>query len=151
MKRRWLLLAFLVGMGNFIWEMVQAPLYADMRVAPFWSGTVRCLQAAFGDVAVAAIAFAAAALSAQRIDWPQAKRLSFPLFIFVGTGLLITIVLERWSIAQGRWSYDMRMPTMAGVGIAPLLQWVILPLLEIVALRLTTANRWLFPRRQTSI
>lgn len=63
-----------------------------------------------------------------------------PWLIFLATGIAVTIVFEY--LATGmlqRWTYAPTMPTLplVGTGLAPLLQWLLLPPL---ALRLTAKH-----------
>ncbi|MGZ5492759.1 MAG: hypothetical protein ACXW3E_04400 [Thermoanaerobaculia bacterium] len=46
------------------------------------------------------------------------------LFAF---GLLVAILIERWAVGSGRWRYEEAMPTIAGIGVMPLAQWIIVP------------------------
>lgn len=52
------------------------------------------------------------------------------ILVFITVGIVITIVLE-WhaTVLQQRWAYGELMPTLPilGTGLAPLLQWLILP------------------------
>ena len=135
MTSRWVVLAFGVLALNFAWEMAQMGFFADMMELPFWSATARCFRAALGDAVIAAAAFIAAAAVAGRVDWPIGNRLTRPLLIFLTIGLAVTIGVEVSALATGRWSYNARMPRIGWVGVTPLLQWLLLPLLEIVAFR----------------
>ncbi|WP_163271133.1 hypothetical protein [Chelativorans alearense] len=50
------------------------------------------------------------------------------------TGFLLTVVIEWVSIhVLARWSYDARMPVLpyVNVGISPLLQWLIVPIVSL--------------------
>ena len=47
---------------------------------------------------------------------------------FVAVGLGITVLLEVLNVSVlGRWAYAPRMPLLAGIGLAPRLQWLALP------------------------
>ena len=51
---------------------------------------------------------------------------------FLAIGLVITIVFELLATGPlNRWEYVELMPTVLGVGAAPVAQWVILPLLQL--------------------
>lgn len=62
--------------------------------------------------------------------------IALELFFFVAC-LLSTVGIERWAIATGRWSYSDDMPVIFGVGVLPLLQWVLIPALSLLVFRLT--------------
>lgn len=114
---------------NHPWEFLQVPLFKDMPAAPHWEAIKVCTRATFGDALIAVVAFwgvAAMAGTQQwilRPNWGQTAA-------FVATGVAITIVLER--LATGsleRWAYAETMPIvpLLGVGLAPMLQWIVLP------------------------
>ncbi|MHB0971790.1 MAG: hypothetical protein ACYC7A_21105 [Thermoanaerobaculia bacterium] len=119
---------------NFIWEMAQARFYASMRELPFWPATWLCTRAAFADVALLALFFLSAALVARDAVWPLRPTLNATATFFSAC-LLATVGIERWAIATTRWSYSDEMPLIFGVGALPLLQWVLLPALSLLAFR----------------
>jgi len=53
-------------------------------------------------------------------------------------GLSVTIIIERWAISIGRWQYREAMPTIAGIGLSPLLQWIIIPAAIVFVVRRVT-------------
>ena len=60
------------------------------------------------------------------------------LAAYLVTGVMITIVFEWYAIYwAGRWSYSDLMPVVPviRVGLAPLVQWIILPLAVLFFLR----------------
>lgn len=94
---------------NFVWEMAQMPLYATRM-------TIRtCLWAAGGDIALTLTALAFASVLA------RGRRL-----VFSATFALLLIAaaasVEGLALPAGRWSYAAGMPTVAGVGLVPLIQ-----------------------------
>lgn len=123
---------------NFAWEMLQAPLYEGMLAMPRWKATWVCAQASAGDAVITLVAYAGVAAAVRSRDWilePRVRQINGYLAI----GLLVTVALEYLNVyALGRWSYHASMPRVAGVGLAPLAQWLIVPLLI-----LWTARRFL--------
>jgi hypothetical protein len=122
------LFAFLL---NFPWEFLQVPLYAGMEQASHGQGIVACARAALGDVVLAVLAYASVAAATKDRRWivrPNGAQVA----AFVAVPLLLTIVIENlatrglWVTA---WTYAASMPIVPGVGVglAPLLQWVLLP------------------------
>ena len=55
--------------------------------------------------------------------------------VFVTTGLVITIGFEKFALATSRWEYAPEMPTLFGVGISPIAQWIVIPLVELALFR----------------
>lgn len=130
---------------HFAWEMAQAGLFVEMQNLPFWAATRWCAGAAAWDVVIVAAAGAAAAITARDWRWPLSPIRVAPLIVFLATGELITVVVEKWALRTGHWTYTAAMPVLAGVGVAPLAQWIIVPLLLFVL-----ARRWLPPQARES-
>lgn len=124
------LFAFLL---NFVWEFWQVPLYTDMPAVAHWEGVIVCTQATLGDVVITLLAFWAAAALVRSRAWIEQRNRRAAL-AFVAVGVAATVLLE-WlaTDALGRWSYAPSMPVLPvlGTGLAPLLQWLVLPPLVI--------------------
>ena len=147
--KRWTAFVLLVFALQFGWEMMQAGWFASMKGLPFWSATLRCLHATAGDLVITAIAFVIAALVARRRHWPVSPHLSVAAPVFIVIGLATTAAYEVFAIATGKWRYDARMPTIFGVGLLPLLQWLVIPAAEILFFRLLWKWQWLDPKLST--
>ena len=120
---------------HFAWEMGHAKWYATMNELPFWTATAWCARAALWDVAISSAAYLAAALAARNARW-VAKPSPLPIAVYLVLGLALTVVVERSALATGRWRYAPDMPTIAGIGLSPQLQWIVVPLLIVAAARL---------------
>lgn len=114
---------------NFPWEFLQVPFFAEMPAMAHWDAVLFCTRATLGDVLIALVAYWVVAGVQRRRDWlrcPDARA----LLGFVAVGVVITIGLE-WhaTVLQDRWQYGELMPTLPllGTGLAPLLQWLLLP------------------------
>lgn len=125
---------------HFAWEMAHASLFVPMDTLPSRQATAWCARAAGWDVVISAAAYFGAALAAHRLLWIRLR--AWPLAIYLGVGLGVTIVIEQWALSVGRWQYLPAMPTIAGVGLTPLLQWIAVPVAILVVVRwVTRANR----------
>ncbi|WP_205042134.1 hypothetical protein [Rhodoligotrophos defluvii] len=114
---------------NYPWEFLQAPLYQGMADAPHWQAVKTCTRAALGDAVILVVAFWGIAATAGSRRWVLRPRLG-QVTGFGGIGLAITMVVEH--LATGpldQWDYAEAMPMipLLGIGVAPLLQWVLLP------------------------
>lgn len=114
---------------NFVWEFWQVPFYRDMPSAPHWQATTVCSLAAVGDAVIMLVAFCAVAAIMRARTWvlkPSAPQ----VVVFTMTGIAITLMME-WVATESlhMWVYADRMPVLPllGIGLLPLLQWVILP------------------------
>lgn len=120
---------------NLAWEVAQFPLYSL-----FSSGTSREIAFAIahctmGDVLIAVACFTVATIATRRADWPATQPMIGGVVALL-FGLGYTAVSEWWNVYQaGSWSYAPSMPLLFGLGLAPLLQWVVIPTLSIAWLR----------------
>ena len=118
--------AFLI---NFVWEMLQMPLFSYPSNASLVQINLACLQASAGDAVMTVIAFWIVAILQKGRRWIfQLSWVSLALFLL--PGIVMTVVFE--VLATGplqRWTYAEAMPVLPGLGtgIAPLAQWLILP------------------------
>ena len=116
---------------NFAWEILQAPLYASMADMPHAQVTKACLQATLGDAVIMLLAYGAVAAIAHNRHWIVAAS-GWQLILFITIGVSITGAIE-WLATRGywieNWNYLATMPLVpgTGIGLAPVLQWVLLP------------------------
>lgn len=140
----WSALAFVF---NLVWEIAHVRLYtlwvdAD-RLTVAWS-LVHCT---LGDVAIALTMFALAGIALRQTDWPVSFPWTGGAIITVGA-VAFTAWSEWYNVYQiGSWSYTASMPMILGIGVSPLLQWLLLPPLMTVAYR--AFCRKLFVRHST--
>jgi hypothetical protein len=120
---------------NFPWEILQAPLYAGMASSPHAEVTRACLQATIGDMIIMLIAHAIVAIGWRDRRWMVVADRA-QLALFTAIGVAITVLVE-WLATRGlwvsSWSYLPTMPLLPGTGfgLAPVLQWITLPLLTV--------------------
>lgn len=130
---------------NFAWEILQAPLYAGMADMPHAQVTRACAQATVGDAVIMLLAYGVVAVAARSRRWITAAK-GRQLALFIAIGVSITAVVE-WLATHGywiqSWTYLPTMPLVpgAGIGMVPLLQWVVLPLLTVWFVRRQLAHR----------
>ena len=121
-----------------VWEIAQLPLYTLWRTAGWRDQIVSVLHCTAGDIAIALTALIFSVLVTNR-SWPATEKSSM-LICLIGLGVGYTIYSEWSNLARGAWAYTERMPTLPlfGTGLAPLLQWLLLPplALRLVARRL---------------
>ena len=121
---------------HFAWEILHGSLFAGMADARHGAATLICLKATFGDVAIAVTSFTVAAWLGDGIGWymnPPRRAAS----AYVATGIIITVLFEWYAQWVGRWSYSDLMPIipLLRVGLSPVLQWVLVPMVVIYFLR----------------
>ena len=115
---------------DFAWEAVQIPLYTIWTEAPAGYIAFAIVHCTAGDVLIGAGCLALALIAARagpikRWRWGRVATLTVIL------GVAYTIFSEWLNTALLRWSYSDLMPLLkfasAGIGVAPLLQWVVVP------------------------
>jgi len=123
---------------NLVWEIAQLPLYTIVRTEPFPRIAYAVLHCTIGDALIALGSFIAAGLATRHLYWPATHPLTGG-GISTAFGLLYTAFSEWYNVYEtGAWAYSESMPLVFGIGVAPLLQWLIIPLALLVFFR----RRW---------
>ena len=121
---RWVALAAAL---NLAWELAQLPLYTIYETGtPSWI-TFAVLHCTIGDVLIALACYGAAALATRSRQWPLRRPLLGAAVATV-SGVAYTVFSE-WvnATVRGSWEYTAAMPTLFGIGVSPLLQWLLIP------------------------
>ena len=128
------LFRFLAVLGglNLIWEIGQLPFYTLWHDGTWQEIGYAVAHCTAGDVLIA-LACATAALAITRWHWPMPGRQStLFLLCFIALSVAYTIFSE-WLNTTVRlsWAYSNLMPVLPllGTGIAPLLQWIAVPMM----------------------
>ena len=131
MPKRTLILIFIVAvLLNYLWELAQAPLYVgmeDYNAGVLW----HCFVASLGDGIMVLLIVTAGWITLKRIDWFERPGIAGYVVMLIA-GLNIAVLVE-WVAVHilGRWEYSDKMPMvpMLGIGLVPIAQMLILPLL----------------------
>ena len=117
--------AFLV---NFAWELVQLPLYKNSSYNV--DHIAFCALASLADVLMVLILYFGFALIFKDIFWIQDLQLKRVLLLVISGGAG-AVLFEIRHLSLGSWVYDNSMPLIpvVKVGLVPVLQFMILPLL----------------------
>ncbi len=128
----WSALAFVL---NLAWEIAQVRLYTIWAEADRLSVAWALLHCSVGDVLIVLAMYALAGRVLRRADWPASRPWTGGAIVVVGA-LAFTAWSEWYNVYRaGSWGYTASMPTIFGIGLSPLLQWLILPPLLVVAYR----------------
>lgn len=134
---RWSALAFV---SNLAWEIAQVRLYTIWAAADGRDIAWSLLHCSLGDVVIALALFALAGVALGRADWPASRPLAGGAIVVIGA-LAFTAWSEWYNVYRiGSWGYAASMPMIFGVGLSPLLQWLILPPVMLVAYRTRRAR-----------
>ena len=121
------------ALAHLVWEILQLPLYMLWTTGTRQNRVFAVLHCTAGDVAIAAGALLMALALFGRPQWPkQNAALVFAASLALGLGY--TIYSEWLNISvRGSWAYSNLMPTVPvlGTGLAPLLQWLVVPALAL--------------------
>lgn len=120
----WSVLAFVL---NLAWEIGHVRLYTLWMEADGPDIAWSLLHCSLGDVVIALATFTLAGVALRRADWPTSRPWAGCAIVVIGaTGF--TAWSEWYNVYRtGAWSYAPEMPTIFGVGLSPLLQWLIIP------------------------
>ncbi|MBY0338844.1 MAG: hypothetical protein K2X11_19675 [Acetobacteraceae bacterium] len=136
-----LYLALLLG-ANLAWEAAHVRLYTLWAEAPpreVWRAVLHCTA---GDGVLGAAALGAALLLARARGWP-ARRFAPVTILATLLGVAATVAIEWLAVeVRGRWAYAPAMPRVPPLetGLTPLLQWIVLPPLLLLAARRLAAR-----------
>ena len=112
---------------NVAWEILQLPLYTIYESGPPAWMAFAVLHCTAGDVLIALACYAAAACATRTARWPLERPL-FGLAIALPIGVAYTAFSEWLNVSvRGSWEYAAAMPRVYGIGLAPLLQWLLVP------------------------
>lgn len=130
----WSVLAFAL---NLIWEIAHVSLYTLWDEADPLTVVRALVHCTLGDAAIALAAFALAGIVLRQANWPEFRPRTGSLIVVIGA-MAFTAWSEWYNVYQiGSWAYTASMPLLFGIGISPLLQWLILPPLLTIAYRMT--------------
>ena len=116
---------------NLAWEFAHLPLH---KLAPGVDPTAAVLHCAAGDAPIAAACYTAVVLALRTPRW-STRRPFAGRAVFIALAATYTIESELRNLASGAWAYANPMPTLAGIGVSPLVQWWRIPTIATCAYR----------------
>jgi len=128
----WSALAFSL---NLAWEVAHVRLYTLWAEADGLGVLWAIFHCTLGDVVIALGAFFLASIVLGRIDWPPSRPIAGCILVVAST-MAYTSWSEWYNVYRvGSWRYTELMPTIFGIGLSPVLQWLILPIVTVIAYR----------------
>ncbi len=126
--RRYLVAA---AIGHLAWEVAQLPLYTLWRSASPSLIAQAVLHCIAGDLAIATVVLTLALATVGTADWPNRR-----VFAVAGVVVVLSVAYTAYSeylntVVRQSWAYTDAMPTLLGIGLSPLAQWVIVPVLAL--------------------
>lgn len=115
---------------NLVWENLQMTLYTGYAPHILWG--INCLVATLGDILIVLVMYAVVAIKSGKFNWAKNYKRA-DIFLFLGLGVLIAIFFEKYALATNRYEYSSSMPVipLIKVGLIPVLQMLILPIVSI--------------------
>jgi hypothetical protein len=124
------------AVGNLVWEVVQLPLFdLPPRAGTAFLATIVALGEG-GDVMIAAGSLGLALVMVGDERWPARRRLAVAAAT-LAFGLSYTMMSEYVHVmVLGTWRYAPAMPRLPllGIGLSPVLQWIVVPLLALACI-----------------
>ena len=121
--------------GHAVWEMLQIPLYTIFWDASPGDIAFALFHCAAGDVLIAGATLALASVLTRSTLWqPDTGRARRVALLTLVLGVVYTIFSEWWNTGlRANWAYTAAMPVLPllGTGVAPLAQWVVVPLVAL--------------------
>ena len=134
------------AIGNLVWEAAHLPLYTIWSKGSIGENAFAVVHCTFGDVLLALGTLAIVMVVAGSRDWPARNFWLVAIFtVLLGVGA--TVFLEWLNVAVRKsWAYSSLMPVLPpvfgfGVGLSPVLQWVVVPALALTAARWAGSER----------
>jgi signal transduction histidine kinase len=127
-KRFIFLVIVLSYLLNLIWELLHVPLYESLILPK--NHAVLCILASLADVIMVLLLYFGLAIVYKDPLWVKSLS-STRVLITMMVGGMGAILSETRHIAAGNWEYAISMPILpiVGVGVTPVLQFIILPIL----------------------
>lgn len=124
--RRLTLIFIIAVCVNYVWELVQAPLYVGFETygrEMLW----HCFVASWGDGIMVLAIFAAGWIGFGRWNWFEGPGIA-GYVVMLTSGFLLALLVEWVALHMlGRWQYTEKMPTLFGIGVVPVAQMLLLP------------------------
>jgi hypothetical protein len=114
---------------NFLWELAQLPFYTIWHDGTWLAIAFAVLHCTAGDLVIAITTLVLCLVMFGSSDWPKQQFFKIGVCVVIA-GLAYTIFSERINIANGAWAYSDLMSVIPwlDIGLAPLLQWLLIPI-----------------------
>ena len=123
--------------AHLTWEILQLPLFTIWSTEGPRQIAFAIIHCTGGDTVIAITALSVALILVGHQNWPVQSYRPV-LFITVALGVGYTIFSEWLNVTvRGNWTYapDMPLVPIVGTGLAPLLQWLLVPLAALSSAR----------------
>ena len=124
-------------MLNLAWEIAQLPLYTIFHEGQAQEIAFAVAHCTAGDVLIALACYLVASAATRDLAWPWHRPRSGAVVAIVA-GVTYTVFSEWLNVSvRGSWAYTESMPQISGIGLTPLLLWLIVPTVAVFLMRAT--------------
>lgn len=119
--------------AHLVWEVLQLPLYTLRQTEPPSYVLFAVLHCTAGDLLIGSTAFLVALPVTRASVWPPPRFAAFAVTA-ITTGVGYTIYSEWLNVfVRKSWAYSEWMPLVpgTGIGLSPILQWLVVPTLAL--------------------
>ena len=127
-----LLSIMIIAFGtNFIWEKLQIVLYKDYETFIARLPLPVALYTTLVDTGIVLAIYLFIAVTSKNLFWVQSIKARH-IWQSMLIGIIISTIIEWHALVQGQWAYNEAMPIipLLQVGLSPILQMIILPLVS---------------------
>ena len=112
---------------NLFWEFAQLPLYTLWHGGSADALVFAPLHCTAGDVFIASLTLLGSILILGNSQWPRQSYVAVATATVVA-GLAYTVYSEWLNVyVRTSWGYSDLMPVVLGLGLSPILQWLLIP------------------------
>ena len=123
--------------AHLIWEVAQLPLYTIWRTGTPRETAFAVFHCTIGDLMIATLSLILALVCFGSGAWPR-ERFTPVMVASLAIGVGYTVYSEYLNtVVRKTWAYSELMPTLPplSTGLAPLMQWIIVPMISFAAMR----------------
>lgn len=115
-NRSFFVALFIFAFGlNWLWEMLQMPAYVKTPASSWQAKVFVCTVASLIDAVITLGVCGLGGIFAGRLQWAMRGGWKVSLIFALG-GAMCAVIIERFALAFGFWSYSDRMGGCAGAG-----------------------------------
>lgn len=112
---------------NFLWEILQLPLYTIWTHKNYQEIVYAVLHCTVGDAIIGTFSLVLSLLFAGAETWPYSRFREVAIStIMLGVGYTVFSEWHNTTVTHS-WTYTSAMPTLWGIGLAPVAQWIAVP------------------------
>ncbi len=118
---------FFLILFNVLWEILQLPLYTIWAHENYQEIVYAVLHCTAGDAMIGTFCIVLSLLFVGTENWPYGRFREVAIStILIGVGYTVFSEWRNTTVTHS-WAYTSAMPTILGIGLAPVAQWIVIP------------------------